>query len=206
LDGYAASLDRKSNLDNIILVAESDPNDRALILRAIGETDVAANAIAVRDGEEALDYLFAKGAYAGRDVRVQPRLILLDLALPRMGGLEVLRRLRQDERTRLLRVVAICSSDQARDVNDAYRAGANSYIHKPTDPARFAEAMQLVARFWLTINEPPPDGGMGRRGRGETFRGIWFRQPLMHRRKFRHIAVLVRVMALFLACQLRTRK
>jgi CheY-like chemotaxis protein len=193
-------------LDNIILVVESDPIDRALILRAIGDADVGADAIAVRDGEEALDYLFAMRAYAGRDLRVQPRLVLLDLALPRMGGLEVLRRLRQDERTRLLRVVAICSSDQARDVNDAYRAGANSYIHKPTDPARFAEAMQLAVRFWLTINEPPPDEGMGRRGRGETFRGMWFRRPLMHRRKFRRTAVLVRVIALFLAYQLRTRK
>ena len=193
-------------MDNIILVAEGDPDDRALILRAIGEADVGANAIAVGDGVEALDYLFARGAYAGRDVGVQPWLVLLDLALPRMGGLEVLRRLRQDERTRLLRVVAICSSDQARDVNDAYRAGANSYIHKPTDPARFAEAVQLAARFWLTINEPPPDGGMGRRGRGETFRGIWFQRPLIHRRKIHRTAVLVRVNALFLAHQLRTRK
>jgi CheY-like chemotaxis protein len=142
-------------LDKIILVAEGDPDDRALIHRAISDADVGANAITVGDGREALDYLFARGDYAGRDVGVQPRLVLLDLALPRMGGLEVLRRLRQDERTRLLRVVVICSSDQAQDVHAAYRAGANSYIYKPTDSTRFVEAVQLAVRFWLTINLPP---------------------------------------------------
>jgi two-component system response regulator len=199
------SLDRKSNLDNFILVAEGDPDHRALILRAIGDADVTADAITVGDGEEALDYLFARGDYAERDVGVQPRLVLVDLALPRMGGLEVLRRLRQDERTRLLRVVAICSSDQAQDVDAAYRMGANSYIYKPTDSARFVEAMQLAVRFWLTINEPPPDGGMGRRGRGETFRGLWFRPPLLRHRNFRRTAILVRMIALFLAYQLRMR-
>jgi CheY-like chemotaxis protein len=193
-------------LDNIILVAEGDPEDRALIFRAIGDADVGAEAITVRDGEEALDYLFARGAYAGRDVRVWPRLVLLDLALPRMWGLEVLRRLRQDKRTKLLRVVAISWSDQPRDVDEAYRAGANSYVHKPTDPARFAEAVRVTVRYWLTINEPPPEGGIGRRGRGETFRGIWFRSPLIHRRKFRRTAVLVGVVALFLAYPWRMRK
>jgi two-component system, response regulator len=199
------SLDRKSTLDNFILVAEGDPDHRALILRAIGDADVTADAITVGDGEEALDYLFARGDYAERDVGVQPRLVLLDLALPRMGGLEVLRRLRQDERTRLLRVVAICSSDQAQDVDAAYRAGANSYIYKPTDSARFVEAMQLTVRFWLTINQPPPEGGTGHRGRGDTFRGLWFRPSLMRRRNFRRTAVLVRMIALFLAYQLRMR-
>ena len=193
-------------MDNIILVAEGDPDDRALILRAIGDADVGADAITVCDGEDVLDYLYARGAYAGRDVGVQPRLVLLDLALPRIGGLEVLHRLRQDERTRLLRVVAFSSSDQPRDVDQAYRAGANSYIHKPTDPARFAEVVRLTVRFWLTLNEPPPDGGMGRRGRGETFRGLWFRPPLIDRRKVRRTAVLVGVIALFLAYQPRTRK
>ena len=193
-------------MDNIILVAEGDPDDRALILRAIGDADVGADAITVCDGEDVLDYLYARGAYAGRDVGVQPRLVLLDLALPRIGGLEVLHRLRQDERTRLLRVVAFSSSDQPRDVDQAYRAGANSYIHKPTDPARFAEVVRLTVRFWLTLNEPPPEGGMGRRGRGETFRGLWFRPPLIDRRKVRRTAVLVGVIALFLAYQPRTRK
>jgi CheY-like chemotaxis protein len=199
------SLDRKSDLDNFILVAEGDPDDRALIRRAISDANVTADAITVGDGKEALDYLFARGDYAGRDGGVQPRLVLLDLALPGMGGLEVLRRLREDERTRLLRVVVICSSDQARDVDAAYRAGANSYVYKPTDSARFVNAVQLAVRYWLTINLPPPEGGMGRPGRGETFRGLWFRPPLMHRRKFHRTAVLVRVIALFLAYQLRTR-
>ena len=193
-------------MDNIILVAEGDPDDRALILRTIGDADVGADAITVGDGKEALDYLFARGAYAGRDVGVQPRLVLLDLALPRIGGLEVLHRLRQDERTRLLRVVAISSSDQARDPDQAYRAGANSFIHKPTDPVRFADAVRVIVRFWLTINEPPPEGGMGHRGRGETFRGLWFRPPLIDRRKVRRTAVLVGVVAWFLAHQPRTRK
>jgi two-component system, response regulator len=193
-------------LDNIILVAESDPNDRALVLRAIGDTGVGANTIAVRDGEEALDYLFARGAYAGRDVRVQPRLVLLNVALPRMGGLEVLRSLRQDKRTRLLRVVAISSSDHARDVDEAYRAGANSYVYKPTDPARFAEVVRLIVRFWLTINEPPPEGGIGRRGWDEGFRAIWFRPPLSHRRKLRRTAVVVGAVALFLTNRRRTHR
>jgi CheY-like chemotaxis protein len=199
------SLDRKSNLDNFILVAEGDPHDRALILRAISDADVTADAITVGDGKEALDYLFARGDYAGRDDGVQPRLVLLDLALPGMGSLEVLRRLRQDERTGLLRIVAICSSDQAQDVDAAYRAGANSYVYKPTDSARFVEAMQLAVRYWLTISLPPPEGGMGRRGRGETFRGLWFRPPLMRRRKFRRTAVLFKVLALFLAYPFRMR-
>jgi two-component system response regulator len=190
-------------LDNFILVAEGDPDDRALIRRAIGEVEVGAEAITVRDGEEALDYLFARGAYAGRDVRVQPRLILLDLALPGTGGLEVLRRLRQDKRTRLLRVVAISSSDLPQDIVAAYSAGANSYIYKPTDPARFAEAVRLTVRFWLNINEPPPQGWIGRRGWGEGFRAIWFRAPLIDRRKFRRTAVLVGVVTLFLANQWR---
>jgi two-component system, response regulator len=193
-------------LDNFILVAEGEPDARALILRAIGDADVGADAITVCDGEEALDYLFARGAYTEKDVGVQPRLVLLDLALPKMGGLEVLRRLRQDERTRLLRVVAISSSDQVRDVDEAYRAGANSYIHKPTDSARFADVVRMIVRFWLTINEPPPEGGMGRRGGGETFRGLWFRPPLIDRLKVRRTAVLVGVVALFLAYQPRTRK
>lgn len=191
-------------MDNIILVADGDPDDRALILRAIGDADVRAEAITVRNGEEALDYLFARGAYAVRDVSIQPRLILLDLALPRMGGLEVLRRLRQDEQTRLLRVVAISSSDQPRDVVEAYRAGANSYIHKSVDPVRFAEAMRQTVVFWLTVNEPPPDGQIGRRGGGEIFRVAWFRAPLIDRWKLRRAAVLVGVVALLMAYRRRT--
>lgn len=193
-------------MDNIILVADGDPDDRALILRAIGDADVRAEAITVYDGEVALDYLFARGAYAGRDVGVQPRLILLDLALPRMGGLEVLRRLRQDERTRLLRVVAISSSDQPRDVVEAYRAGANSYIHKSNDPTRFAEAMRQTVVFWLTVNEPPPEGWTGRRGGGEIFRAAWFRAPLIDRRKLRRAAVLVGTVALLMGFLQRRRR
>jgi two-component system, response regulator len=190
-------------LNNIILVAAGDPDDRALILRAISDADVRAEANTVRDGEEALDYLFARGAYAGRNVGVRPRLVLLDLALPRMGGLEVLRRLRQDKRTRLLRVVAISSSDLPQDIVEAYSAGANSYVHKPTDPTRFAEAVRLTVRFWLNINEPPPEGWIGRRSWGKGFRAIWFRAPLIDRRTFRRTAVLVGVVTLFLANQRR---
>jgi two-component system response regulator len=192
-------------LDNIILVAEGDPDNRALILRAIADADVRAEVITVRDGEEALDYLFARGAYAGRDVRVRPRLVLLDLALPRMGGLEVLRRLRQDKRTRLLRVVAMSSSDQPRDVDEAYRAGANSYVHKPTDPVRFAEAVRVTVRFWLTINEPPPEGWIGRRDLDEGFRAMRFRAPLINRRTLRRAAVPVGALA-FLVTYRRQRR
>ena len=192
--------------DGLILFVDDKPWNADLFAGVLRRCGYSNEIVTVGDGEEALDYLFARGAYTERDVGVQPRLVLLDLALPRMGGLDVLRRLRQDERTRLLRVVAISSSDQARDVDEVYRAGANSYIHKPTDPARFADAVRVIVRFWLTINEPPPEGGMGHRGRGETFRGLWFRPPLIDRRKVRRTAVLVGVVAWFLAHQPRTRK
>jgi two-component system response regulator len=186
-------------LDNIILVAQGDPDDMALIRRAIGEAGVVSEIITVCDGEKALDYLFARGSYAGRDVRVQPQLVLLDLALPRIGGLELLHRLRQDEHTRLLRVVTVSSSDQPPDVTEAYKAGANSYIHKPTDPAQFAEAIRRTIVYWLTVNEPPPEGRIERRGSGDIFRGAWFRAPMMDHRKLRRATALVGVGALLIA-------
>lgn len=193
-------------MDNTILVVQGAPDNMALILRTIGEAGVVSEVITVRDGEEALDYLFARGRYAGRDVRVQPQLVLLDLALPRIGGLELLHRLRQDERTRLLRVVALSSSDQPPNVAEAYRAGASSYIHKPTDPAQFAEAIRRTIVYWLTVNEPPPEGRIERRGSGDIFRGAWFRAPMIDHRKLRRATALVGVGALLMASRRGRRR
>ena len=111
-----------------------------------------------RDGAEALDYLFATGPYAGRDTSVMPQVILLDLRLPKMDGLEVLERLRADERTRLLPVVILTSSREGQDLVDGYSLGANSYIRKPVDFAQFTEAVRQLGMYWLVFNEPLPKG------------------------------------------------
>jgi len=113
----------------------------------------------VRDGAQALEYLFATGMYAGRDVTEMPQLILLDLKLPKVDGLEVLRRLRADERTRLLPVVILTSSKEERDLIEGYRLGANSYIRKPVDFIQFTEAVNQLKLYWLVLNQPAPRNG-----------------------------------------------
>jgi two-component system response regulator len=112
--------------------------------------------VVVRNGLEALDYLFATGAYADRDMRVMPEVIMLDLKLPKMDGLEVLRRIRADDRTRLLPVVILTSSDEERDIIEGYKLGANSYVRKPVDFTQFAEAVRQLRLYWLVLNEVPP--------------------------------------------------
>ncbi len=112
--------------------------------------------VVVRNGLEALDYFFATGAYADRDMRVMPEVIMLDLKLPKMDGLEVLRRIRADDRTRLLPVVILTSSDEERDVIEGYKLGANSYVRKPVDFTQFAEAVRQLRLYWLVLNEVPP--------------------------------------------------
>jgi len=142
--------------DRVILLVEDNPDDEALTVRALKKNKVLNDVVVARDGVEALDYLFATGAYDGRDLGVQPSVILLDLKLPRMDGLEVLRRLRADERTRRLPVVVLTSSKEQQDLLQSYGLGANSYIRKPVDFDQFTEAMKQLGMYWLVLNEPPP--------------------------------------------------
>jgi CheY-like chemotaxis protein len=145
-------------MDNkVILLVEDNPDDEALTLRALKKNHVLNEVVVVRNGLEALDYLFATGAYADRDRRVIPQLILLDLKLPKMDGLEVLRRIRADDRTRLLPVVILTSSDEERDVIAGYKLGANSYVRKPVDFTQFAEAVRQLQLYWLVLNEVLPN-------------------------------------------------
>jgi CheY-like chemotaxis protein len=139
-----------------ILLVEDDPDDEALTLRALRRGGVQHTLVVARDGVEALDYLFGAGGYAGRDLKVMPLVVLLDLKLPRLDGLEVLRRIRAEDRTRLLPVVILTSSDEERDRLEGYRHGANSYVRKPIDYDQFAEAVRQLGLYWLLLNEPPP--------------------------------------------------
>jgi two-component system response regulator len=144
--------------EKIILLVEDNPDDEALTLRALRKANVANRVVVARDGVDALDYLFATGAHAGRDARDVPQLVLLDLKLPRVDGLEVLRRIRTDSRTALLPVVILTSSNEERDRIQGYTLGANSYVRKPVDFAQFAEAVQHLGLYWLVLNEGPPAG------------------------------------------------
>jgi two-component system, response regulator len=145
--------------DKILLLVEDNPDDEALTLRAFAKNKISNEVVVARDGVEALDYLFGTGTYAGRDVRIQPQLILLDLKLPKLDGLEVLRRLRADERTNLLPVVILTSSKEDEDRMQSYRLGANSYIRKPVDFLQFIEAVRQLGLYWLVLNEAAPQIG-----------------------------------------------
>ncbi|HYL63370.1 MAG TPA: response regulator [Candidatus Methylomirabilis sp.] len=140
----------------MILLVEDNPDDEALAVRALKRSNISSNLIVARDGAEALDYLFAAGNYAGRDTGAMPQVILLDLKLPKVDGLGVLRRLRADERTKLIPVVILTSSNEERDRLDGYDLGANSYVRKPVDFNQFSEATLQLGHYWLTLNEPPP--------------------------------------------------
>lgn len=143
----------------VILLVEDSPDDEELALLAFRKSNVANQVVVARDGVEALDYLFGEGAHAGRDVEALPQMILLDLKLPRVGGLEVLRRVRSDPRTRRLPVVILTSSREDEDVMRGYDLGANSYVRKPVDFGQFAQAVQQLQMYWLVLNEPPPAAG-----------------------------------------------
>jgi CheY-like chemotaxis protein len=144
-------------MDNkVILLVEDNPDDEALTLRAFAKSNIANQVVVARDGVEALDFLFGTGTYAGRDLRVQPQVILLDLKLPKLDGLEVLRRLRADDRTTLLPVVILTSSKEEQDIIQSYRLGANSYIRKPVDFLQFIEAVRQLGLYWLVLNESAP--------------------------------------------------
>jgi CheY-like chemotaxis protein len=142
--------------DKIILLVEDNPDDEALTLRALHKNNILNEVVVAHDGVEALDYLLGTGPHAGRDLSHMPQLVLLDLKLPRVDGLEVLRRLRGDDRTRLLPVVILTSSKEERDLVNGYRLGANSYVRKPVDFGEFTEAIRQLGLYWLILNEPPP--------------------------------------------------
>jgi two-component system response regulator len=143
--------------DKVILLVEDNPDDEALTLRALRKANVRNEVVVAHDGVEALDYLLGAGDRTGRE-RKTPQVVLLDLKLPRLDGLEVLRRLRADERTRLVPVVILTSSSEDEDRIAGYRLGANSYVRKPVDFGQFAEAVRQLGLYWLLLNEPPPEG------------------------------------------------
>ena len=143
--------------NKIILLVEDNPDDRILTVRALKQHNISNEIREVKDGQEALDYLFGEGEYAGRDTAVQPQIILLDLKLPRVDGLEVLQRIRADSRTRRLPVVILTSSNEQKDKISSYNLGANSYVRKPVDFNEFIEAARQLGMYWLMLNEAPDD-------------------------------------------------
>lgn len=140
----------------MILLVEDNPDDEELTLRALKKNNIVNDVAVVRDGAEALDYLFCTGRYASRDSRDLPQVVLLDLNLPKMGGLEVLRRIRENEKTRLLPVVILTSSKEEQDLIQSYSLGANSYVRKPVDFNQFVDAVRQLGLYWLVLNEAPP--------------------------------------------------
>jgi two-component system response regulator len=142
--------------DRIILLVEDNANDEALTQRALKKANILNKVVVARDGALALDYLFAKGDFASRDPGEVPQVVLLDLNLPKIGGLDVLRAIRADPRTKLLPVVVLTSSKQDRDLVEGYSLGANSYVVKPVDFTKFSEAVRQLGLYWLVLNERPP--------------------------------------------------
>ncbi len=141
----------------IILLVEDNSDDEALTLRALSRNNIGNQVVVARDGEEALDWLLCTGKFHSRDPRDQPALVLLDLKLPKIDGLDVLKRIREHADTRLVPVVILTSSREEQDRLQGYMNGANSYIRKPIDFAHFIEAVRQVGLYWLVLNEPPPD-------------------------------------------------
>ena len=144
-------------MSRLILLVEDNPDDEVITLRALKKANFANHIQVARDGAEALDYLFGTGSFADRDVREQPQLILLDLKLPKITGLEVLRRIRENELTRRTPVVILTSSTEDTDKRQGYDLGANSFVSKPVEFGEFAEAVQRLGFYWLLVNQPPPD-------------------------------------------------
>jgi two-component system response regulator len=140
----------------IILLVEDNPDDEELARIALQENNISDQLVVARDGAEALDYVFATGAHTGRGADLIPQLILLDLKLPKVNGLEVLRRLRANEQTKFIPVVILTSSVEEEELLHGYRLGANSYVRKPVDFTLFIEAVRQLSLYWLALNEPPP--------------------------------------------------
>ncbi len=144
------------NRSNVILLVEDNGDDEEITLRAFRKSAIANEVVVVRDGLEALDYMFATGTHAGRRMKPLPAVILLDLKLPKLGGLEVLRRLRAEDSTRRVPVVVLTSSNEEKDVLSSYDLGANSFVRKPVDFTQFMEAARQLGLYWLVTNEPAP--------------------------------------------------
>jgi two-component system, response regulator len=140
----------------IILLVEDDPRDEELTMRALVRSKVESRVVFAHDGVEALDFLFGQGSHSGRDVQDMPALVVLDLKLPRMNGIDVLKRIRADPRTRLIPAVILTSSGEERDRLEGYSSGANSYVRKPLEYTEFASAIAQLGVYWLVINQPPP--------------------------------------------------
>ena len=142
--------------EKVILLVEDNPDDEELTLRALAKSNIMNRVVVARDGALALDYLFVRGDFATRDPKETPQVILLDLKLPKLDGLEVLRQLRADPRTKLLPVVILTSSREEQDILRGYDLGANSYIQKPVDFTQFVDAVRQLGLYWLVLNQPPP--------------------------------------------------
>jgi CheY-like chemotaxis protein len=142
--------------DKLILLVEDNTDDEELTIRALRQAKVANEVVVARDGIEALDYVFGAGKFQDRDTTQQPAVVLLDLKLPKLNGLDVLQRLRADERTRLVPVVVLTSSSEDEDMLNSYASGANSYVRKPVEFGAFAGAVTQLGIYWLLLNEPPP--------------------------------------------------
>jgi len=138
-----------------ILLVEDNADDELLALRALKKTAVPNEVVVTRDGQEALDYIFGQGKYQGRDIRILPKVVFLDLKLPKLDGLQVLRTIRQDERTKGLPVVLLTSSDEVQDMKAGYEIGVNSYINKPVDFNEFVSQVKLLGQYWLGVNRVP---------------------------------------------------
>jgi len=142
--------------NKVILLVEDNPDDEALTLRALKKNNIKNEVVVARDGAEALEFLFGTGKYAGRNIDVIPQVVLLDLKLPKVEGLEVLRQVRADRRTKLLPVVILTSSNEEQDRIQGYDLGANSYVRKPVDFSQFLDAARQLGLYWLVLNEAPP--------------------------------------------------
>jgi DNA-binding response OmpR family regulator len=144
----------KEQVCDIILV-EDNPHDAELTIRSLKRNKIANDIHVIPNGAEALDYFFATGKYEGRDMKITPKLVILDLKLPKVDGIEILRRVKSDERTKIIPVVVLTSSKEENDIVESYKLGANSYIVKPVDFQKFAESIRDLGLYWLLLNEPP---------------------------------------------------
>ena len=141
--------------NKIILLVEDNPDDEALTIRALKKNNILNQVVVAHDGAEALDFLFGTGEYVNRDISILPQVVLLDLNLPKLNGLEVLKSIRADDRTRLLPVVILTTSNEDRDRMESYKLGANSYIRKPVNFEQFNDAVQQLGIYWLVLNQGP---------------------------------------------------